>query len=182
MGFFDLFKKKKKDDTVYDGIHDLTLDQIKVGFFLDYDLKTWEVTSYATYDWGHGDFSYEWQIKSAREILYLERETGDEDEWSVSKKVPMGKLGAGIRREIQNQGDPPEEIQFEGRAYYLDESSRGRYRKNGKGSGHEFYVWDYEDDSGDYFLGIEQWDENDFEASAGFSADEYQFTNIIPGR
>ena len=35
-------------------------------------------------------------------------------------------------------------------------------------------------DPGKKYLGIEQWGENDFEASLGEPVEEYQFTNILP--
>jgi hypothetical protein len=58
----------------------------------------------------------------------------------------------------------------------------GKFLKNGTGSGKELLSWDYENDSGDKLLSVEQWGEEDFEASVGYPVEEYQFLNILPGK
>jgi hypothetical protein len=80
-----------------------------------------------------------------------------------------------------DNGDPPEELVFEGVTYYLEEMAGGQFQKDGIGEGQDLLRWSYEDDDGDSsYLGIEQWGEDDFEASSGFKVEEYQFTNILP--
>ena len=79
-------KKKKKEE--FDPLQDLVLSKLKVGYFLDYDMKTWEVTEYNIYDWDDGDHSYEWELTSGNEVVYLELEDDDEPEWVVTKKIP----------------------------------------------------------------------------------------------
>ena len=39
----------------------------------------------------------------------------------------------------------------------------------------------YEDESGEKYLAIEQWGETEFEASLGQPVEEYQFSDILPG-
>ena len=82
MGFKDLFKKNKPQP---DPLRELTLSNLKVGYFLDYDLKTWEVTAYNVYDFSEGDKTHEWQLKSSEETVYLELESDDADYWSWSR-------------------------------------------------------------------------------------------------
>jgi hypothetical protein len=185
--FFGIHKKDRKQDPgasaedLVNQVTDLTLSDLKVGYFLDYDLKTWEVVAYHYYDWGDGgNLTHEWQLKSADDTLYLEKESDDEVDWSVSRPIPFGSLGARVRNHILENEDPPDEIEFEGTTYHLDEFGGGKFFRNGKGPGREFLVWDYEDDAGESFLSIEQWDEDDFEASVGTFVEEYQFTNILP--
>ena len=45
MGLKDIFRQKKESPEI-DPIRDLVLSKLKVGYFVDYDLKTWEVTAY----------------------------------------------------------------------------------------------------------------------------------------
>lgn len=180
MGIFDFFSKDKKKDEGPDPLHELTLSNLKVGYFLDYDMKTYEVTAYNTYDWGEGDITEEWQLKCGDEVLYLEKEEDDEVYWSLSKKLAIGKLGSGILDQIKEEGDPPDEIVFSGKTFYLEESGAGHFLKDGKGVGVPMLSWGFEDDDGEVYLGIEQWGEDDFEASEGKPVYEYQFTNILP--
>ncbi len=179
MGLFDFFKKEKKvEDTEPRG--DLTLSDMKKGYMVDYDMKTWEIKAYDCYDWGDGDLSYEWQLQSFDEILYLELEHDDEAYWSLNRKIAFRRLGPKVKQHILETGDSPEEIVYEGTVYYLEETSGGHFMKSCQGEGAEVLTWDYEDDDGNAFLSIEQWGEREFEASVGFPVQEYQFDNILP--
>lgn len=178
MAWKDLFRKKKTQDTP--SLAELTLPNLKAGYFLNYDMKTWCVEGCNYYEWGSGDRTYEWQLVSHDDTIYLEREPDDEDLWSVSRKIPIGKLGADIKAYIIEHEDPPDQIVYEGTAFYLDESGGGHFHKDGKSPGQELLKWDFVDDSGKQFLSIEQWGETDFEASIGYPVEEYQFDDILP--
>jgi hypothetical protein len=179
MGLKDWFGKKRSEPAP-DPLADLSLARMKKGFMVDYDLKTWQVEAVNIYDWGGGEKTTEWQLRSHDDTIYLELDADDEEEWSVSRPIRFSQLGREIRSQIRNAGNPPDEIVFEDTRYYLEESSDGRYFKDGKGPSDEFTQWEYWDDSEDKFLCIEQWDDNEFEASAGFSVEEYHFSNILP--
>ncbi|KPA12419.1 hypothetical protein MHK_007383 [Candidatus Magnetomorum sp. HK-1] len=176
MGWKDLFKKKDQDED----LTDLRLDQIKPGYFVDYDLKTWEVKAYNKYDWGSGEISDEWHLVSSDDAIFLEREVDDEEAWLVTRKISFNKLGASVRSHILEHEDPPNEITYENRTYYLEDSAGGYFHPDGKSDSYELVSWTYEDDSGDRLLGIEQWGEQDFAAWVGIPAEDYQFTNILP--
>ncbi len=180
MGLFDFFKKDKKQEKEnIKPLSELTLKDMRKGAMVDYDMKTWEVEEYSCYDWGGGELTYEWRLRSFDEIFYLELEHDDEAYWSLSRKISFNQLGPHIRNQIVDSGDPPDEITYENVVYYLEESAGGHYLKGCKGQGDEVLTWDYEDDSGKAFLCIEQWGEREFEASVGFSVEEYQFDNIL---
>jgi hypothetical protein len=176
MGWKDLFRKKDKEEIQTD----IRLNQIKPGYFLDYDLNTWEVKAYNKYDWGGGDTSDEWHLVSADDALFLERSVDDEEDYIISRKIPFNKLGASIRSHLKTYEDPPEEITYENRTYYLEESAGGYFYPGGQNDFQELLSWTYEDESGKHLLGIEQWDENDFAAWVGAPVEDYQFTNILP--
>ncbi len=182
MGFTDFFRKKKKQEPTFDPLKDLVLSKLKPGYFLDYDLKSWTVKRYNVYDWGDGMITEEWEIKSGNETCYLDREDDDEVEWTLSRRLPFKKLDAdgSIARTIKKNDDPPGEISYEGKAYYLEESGGGYFQRDGKGIGTEFLTWNFEAESGEEFINIEQWGENDFSASIGIYVEEYQFSNILP--
>ncbi|MEE8397638.1 MAG: DUF4178 domain-containing protein [Desulfobacterales bacterium] len=179
MGLRDFFSKKN-EERAPDPLSDLTLEKLGVGYFVDYDMKTWCVEACNHYDWGDGDTTYEWQLVSHDDTLYLERQPDDEDHWSVSWKIPIGTLGVDINAHVQQHDDPPDEIQVEGTAYHLDETGGGQFYKGGSQPGKDVLTWDYVDDSGESFLSIEQWGETEFEASIGKEAEVYQFDNILP--
>lgn len=172
------FKKKKEEEPDID----YTLSKMKEGCIVDYDLKTWEVTEINKYDWGDGVYSYEWELTSEEnEVFYLEKdEEEDEVEWMWVKKVPFRTIDPDLGKQIQKNGDPPEEITYDGVTYYREESGGGYFCKGGGDQGAEFLFWDYIDKTEEKILALEQWDEDRFEATVGFYVEEYQFTNILP--
>ncbi len=179
MGIMDFFKKKKTDKGP-DPLSGLTLDTLKKGYYLDYDMKTWEVLAVNTYDWGDNDITYEWQLQSHDDTLFLEMENDDEMFWSISRKVPLRKLDQRIITQLKNGEDPPETLPFEGEVFYLEETGGGHFHADGAEQGREMLQWCYEDDDGTRFLTIEQWGETEFELSLGKKVEEYQFSDILP--
>ncbi|MFQ5630591.1 MAG: DUF4178 domain-containing protein [bacterium] len=175
----DFFKGDEKEQ--FDPLKDLELSKLRVGFYLDFDMKTWEVKSYRKYDFGEGYVTKEWELASGREKWYLERSEDDEIEWTFSKKVPIGAIEGNIRQHIIDNDDPPEQIVCKDKTYYLDESGPGQMYENGQGTANEFIYWDFIDDEDEHFITIEQWSETEFEAAEGYYVEEYQFTNILPG-
>ena len=172
------FGKGKEEDL--DPLKDLVLSKLKVGYLLDYDLKTWEVAAHNRCDWGESEYSEEWELRSGNESVFLEREEDDEVEWTLTRKIPVDDLGKGIVDYIKKHDDPPDEVNYKGKKYHLEESNGGRFHKGGKDAYDEFLSWDYIDESDEYVLTIEQWSETSFEAGHGKYVEEYQFTNILP--
>ena len=182
MGLLDYFKQKK--NTENDPISDLTLKNLKIGWILDYDMKSWQVKSCSCYDWGDGDITYEWQLVSHDDTIYLEREIDDEDYFSISRKIPFGKIDKGLKDYIIKNNDPPNEITYENKQYYQEEMGGGHFfidiTKLSIETGREVLKWDFEAESGNEFISIERWGESDFEATFGKSVELYQFSNILP--
>ena len=177
MSLFD-FGKGKKD--VFDPLKDLILEKLKVGYYLEYDMKTWQVTAYNKYDFGDGMWSQEWELTSGREKCYLERREDDDVEWALSKKIPLGAIDQNVREHIRDFEDPPGQIEVKGKIFYLDESSSVYYYPGGKEPKQGLIAWEFIDEDDTAFVTLEQWGEEDFEAAQGVYVEEYQFTNILP--
>jgi len=179
MGLFDMFKRKPEPA---DPTRDLVLSKLKVGYFLDYELDSFEVTAHHRYDIGDDGEIEEWALDSGKQTYFLERFEDDDVVWSLARKIPIGAIDGDIRGHIHEHDDPPERIVYKDETYYLEDSDAGYFYENCKGSGDEFISWTYVDDSQKRFVTIEQWGENEFEAAAGDYVAEYQFTNILPGQ
>jgi len=179
MGLRDFFKKNPKEE--FDPLKDLTLSKLKVGYLVDYNLKTWQVTAYNRYDYGDGYYADEWELTSGREKIYLERYEDDEVEWTVSQKIPIGMIEGNVRQYIMEHEDPPDQIVCRGKKYYLDSSGSAFLYENGEGEGIGFIYWNFIDETDENFVTIEQWGETEFEAAMGYYVEEYEFINILPG-
>ena len=178
MALRDIFKKKKDD---LDPLKDLVLSKLKKGYLVDFDMKTWMVSGYNLYDFGEDYEAEEWELIEGDEKWYLERSEDDDVEWSLSKKIPIGAIEGEVRQHIINNDDPPDQVVYKGKKYYLDESGSGYMYENGEGEPSEFIYWDFIDEEDEHFLTIEQWGETEFEAAFGYYVEEYQFNNILPG-
>jgi hypothetical protein len=180
MGLLDRFFKKKQ--THYDSTN-IRVHDIDVGFVFDYDLTTWEVVSIYEYDWGNNYFTREFKINNGSESLFLSIEEDDELSLSISKKISVRKLGDSVFDFLMSHQKPPKSISYNGREYFLTKEAPGYYHDISKGDDawEEFISWDFEDDSEDFLITIEQWGEKEFEASAGKYIDEFEISNILPG-
>lgn len=180
MGLLNRFRKPKPE-AVLDPLADLVLAKLKIGYLLDYDLRTWVVTDQTRYRFNDGRTAEEWELTEGRDKRYLERSGGADGSWSLSRAIPISALSGDVRQHILDHDEAPEEVTFEGTSYYLDGSSGGEVLA-GVGKAHqEFIQWELLDDSEESFVSIMQWSETEVSAVAGILVEEYQFTDILPG-
>lgn len=177
---FSRFFKKKKEEPSYDPSN-LRLTDLKKGYMVDYDLKSWQVTGEYEYDWGGGFISKEYKLDSGTESLYLHIEDDDELEISLSRKVGIRRFEEDVKACFRDQDEPPQTVTLDGKTYHREEESLGHFRDTSREGWSEMISWTYEDDDEEYFVNIERWGEEEFEASHGVYADEYEFSNILPG-
>ncbi len=172
------FNKKDKAPDL-DPLRDLTLSNLKPEYVVDYDLKTWQVTAHHRYDFD-GDWTDEWELTSAEEVRYLDGEEDDGVSWTLSRKIPVARLEGDLRAHLRENDDPPDPVTFEGVEYFGESSSAGKFHKDGEGEGQELIVWEYLDESRKRTLTIEQWGDDEYEASVGEVVEEFQFSDILP--
>ena len=180
---FGFFKKKKQLPQRHYDPTNITIRDLRKGFVLDYDMQTWEVVAEYEYDWGNETFSHEYKLKSASDAVFLSVEDEDELALSLSRKLNFSRLdeSGAIEDAIHGKGKPPKSVDWEGRTYYRDSESKGYWKEVGAaGESEPFVSWDYYDESGQYILTIEQWDDDEFEAAVGQVAAESAFSNILP--
>ena len=175
---WNIFKKKDSEAEI-DPLRDLTLSDLKPGYVLDYDLKSWQVTAQHAYDYD-GDRVDEWEISCADEVLFLDREDDDELVWSLTKKIRLNDIEGDLRSHLKDHEDPPEELSYKGEQYIAESSDVGNFYKDCGDEGQELIVWDYLDRSGKKTLSIEQWGDDEYEASVGEVVEEFQFSDILP--
>ncbi len=177
---FGFFKKKKEEEPHYDPTS-IRITDLRKGWVLDYDGKSWEVTEEFEYDWGGNYFSYEFKLVSASETIFLSVEEDDEIECVVSQKLNFGKLDDSVEESIRKHERPPKRISFNGTEFFRESERPGYFRNVHEDRDFiEFMSWEYFDETEKFCLTIEQWGENEFEASFGIVSDPYQFTNILP--
>lgn len=172
--FKNFFKKKIKDRT------SIGLKDLLPGDMVDFDLKTWKVEAKHEYDWD-GDISVEWQLKSSDDMVFLELEDEESDEFSMSRKISNSKIDPQVFKDISQSDEAPEEIIYNNQKFFLDEISTGYFFENCQEEGSPVVTYEYTSDDDSLYLTIEQWGERSFEISLGKEVFDYQFTNFLPG-
>jgi hypothetical protein len=181
---FGLFNKKKKDEPHYDPTN-IGVEDLRKGFVLDYDLKSWEVVEEYEYDWGNEEFSYEYKISNAdgeSRFLNVERDDNDDLFLAMFSPIRTSMLDEEVEDRIFDNKKPPREIIYKGTAYYREEESMGFYKNvEAQGESAEFISWTYYDEGGKRTLSITKWDDEEFDASVGDVIKDRDISNILPG-
>lgn len=177
-----VFKKlfgREEEEPAYDPTN-LQLQDLDVGFMVDYDLSTWEVMARYEYDWGDNYFTDELKIQASGKALYLHLEEDDELEVSISHKIKLSQVSQNIPDHFQDTDDAPRSLTYEGTTYTLEEEAQGLFRNVRREHWDEFISWEYTHPDGEQFLTLERWGEEEFELSHGHYVEPYQFSNILP--
>lgn len=178
MVFKKLFGRGNEEPN-YDPTN-ITLQDLEVGFMVDYDLKTWEVIGKFEYDWGNNFFTDEYKLQADKSALYLHLEEDDELEISISQKIRLNEVAENIPNHFQSGDDAPRALTYQGVTYQLEEEAQGSYRNVRSEHWSDFISWEFAHPSEDQFLTLERWGEEEFELSHGTYLEAYQFSNILP--
>ena len=169
-----------RNDAEPDPLMDFVLGAMKVGYLVDYDMKTWEVTGYNTYDYS-GFETKEWVLETFDKVVYLERADSDgEITWTLTESISISQISEDVVEHTLQHEDPPSRLTHNGRGYKVTESGAGLFYANAEGPGKEFISWAYCDDSEKNVLFVTQYGERDFKSVVGEYVEEYQFPNILP--
>ena len=181
MGLFDFFKKKEVKPA-YD-VTNLRVTDLNKGFIFEYDLKSWVVNSVFEYDWGNNYFSKEYKVSDGNEERFLSVDDDDGIFLTFTKKVKIRSISEDLPEVILKNDSPPKKLEYQGTTFYYDGEEIGSFRDLSDKSGNEakFISWEYYDDDDKFTIVIEQWGDEDFEASFGSVLKEFEISNIIPG-
>lgn len=179
MGFFDsLFGSSDEDpSSSEDPIEDPSLDQLREGYMLDYEMRTWEVTKHAKYDY-EGWPADEWTLENGDDLLFLEYEYDDGDVFLLSEPVEITDVTADGEpfRAVVREQEPPTKVTYDGQEYVLSEE--GPATRTVDGRTNELHYWVYEEEEG--FVALERYGSSDWNVYAGREVEPFEFDNILP--
>lgn len=178
MGIFD-FLKKKEEETHFDPTN-ITVRDLGKGYIFEYAIETWTVTALFEYDWGDNYFTREFVIKNGDTEKFLHIEDDGGLVVTLSEKVKFRKLGEDVYDHIESHDKPPKKITYEGVLYFLDEKSPGFVKEIDSANWEELISYNYLDEEEEKTLCIEQYGDEEFEASKGIIISELAISNILP--
>ena len=110
---------RRRDDAESDPLVDFRLGAMKVGYLVDYDMKTWEVKGYNTYEYS-GFETKEWVLETSDQIVYLERDDSDgKTIWTLTASISISQISGDVVEHTLRHEDPPENLIHDGRSYKL---------------------------------------------------------------
>lgn len=184
MGFLDfLFGKPRQDRSAAPALvsrrtQSLPARQpgvlgIRVGDVVTYEATDFVVRNRYVYE-NHGFEWYAYHLVDTISGRKLWIDAEDDDGLEVAVNQPLN-LALSL--------PVPQQLQHEGRTYYLDEHGYARVLIESSDSPPrytEVEFWDFCDDSETHFLGVERWG-NELEASTGKSIGDYELTILSAG-
>lgn len=180
MGFLDALKNLfggAGDTSASEPVEDPSLDNLREGYMLDYEMRTWEVTQHAKYDY-EGWPADEWTLSHGDDILFLEYEYDDGPVFLLSEPVKMTEVtvdGEPFRAVVREQ-EPPTTVTYDATTYTLAEE--GPAKRTVDDRTNALHYWMYEGDDG--FVALERYGSSDWNVYAGREVEPYEFDNILP--
>ncbi|MCS7018775.1 MAG: DUF4178 domain-containing protein [Cytophagales bacterium] len=165
----------------FDPTH-ITIENLGVGYLLDYQLKTWQVVNQIQYDWTDGTSEREYKLVSGNEMLYLSvRREGVVLDCRIGTIVNLYTIDSQLDKVIQQEGQPPSILYYEGFTLYREHKLSGLlFSHSHHNKPIKVTVWDYLDATRTYHLRIGKDEYQRFFTIFSKKVDEIDFSEILP--
>jgi len=159
---------------------DFEVKDLKKGYFLDYDLKTWQITDFAVYTWDNGIKDYETTLFDGIEKLYLTYETSNEAS-SMYWDVKIDMVWKAARQLIRGDKDlSMNTFAYKGQDYHFAGEGSALVRNSKESYG--MVNWLFESADTKQLVSINKYDDGFIDAYAGIKLSKHQISNITPGK
>lgn len=181
MGLFNIFRKKEAS-LDYDP-NNVKVTDLRPGFLVDFDLKTWKVNELYEYDWGNSYFTREFLLDAGDDQVYLHVDPNDGMFLTITKNIKVRSIDAALPEYIIEHQHAPNKLTYQNVEYLLEKETPGYFSDQPQydDSWAELISWEYYDKDNQLILSVEQWGENDFTSAQGRIIKEFELSNIIPG-
>ncbi len=179
---FNIKKPRNFDTGEYDPSN-ISVENIKTGYIIDFDIKSWEVSNEWQYDWDNGNTEKEFKLSSNNDFMFvLLTKEARQFGVKVGKPINIYSIDENIETEIQTKGRPYNVLLFEGITYYRESQTEGICYNMGDTSaqGVRVKAWDYYDTNRENHLRISERGRGEFRVLKARSASPYEFTDILP--
>ena len=170
--FYKVYRKYKKNHSSSSAIKEATVSEsmeiqnVKPGGVLHLSNVGPEMEEYDVNVIGRHIYDqegYQW-VELEGEIgskkVWIEIEDDDELEISIKLK-DLSLREVGLSKSDLDRIDEAEEgrLTYDGEAFYYEDSDEAAFWKDGKrNQSEEFYFWDFENDEGDKYISVENWE------------------------
>jgi hypothetical protein len=161
----------------------LTIENLNIGFLVDYGLKTWKVVNRIQFDWNDGLSEREFKLNNENDLIYLSvRRESALVYCHISTIVNLYVIDKNFDEYVTLNGAPPTVIQYADFTLYRDHRLEGTMFNAALGNKPlKVVMWDYYDMSRDYRLRVERTvDTNQFFAIFGKKVSDIEFSEVLP--
>lgn len=178
----ELSVKPRKITAQFDPAN-LTIENLKVGSLLDYDLQTWEVTRERQYDWDSGITERSFQLKADLEERSLQFYSENREKICyMNQSINIHAIDPDLQLTILSTRQPRNILQFQDTPYYKEYSLQGTlFGISPEETGKKAVRWEFLDDSRQKAIFIELIGEKEFRCWIGKRISEHDFSDILPG-
>ncbi len=157
------------------------IEGLGVGFFLDYDLKTWEIAGEYEFSRTDGNSEKTFKLLNHSERLFLHLWKKQYTLIShVTRPVNIQMVDENLAPEIIATDAPFEMLTFEDTTFYIENFAEGMmYDLTQKSSGINAMVWNYFDGQHRKILRIERFGRADFRVFVGKYVSPFEFSDIV---
>lgn len=160
----------------------LSVENLQVGYLLDYDYKTWRVASEQQFDWENGTSEKGFCLVSDldRRNIYLRKESGHL-EVIETKDISIHAIDSNLEKELMASIRPLNVVTYNGLPYYRENGRTGwSFHLPQEDNGKKIKVWEYMNEQRDRVIRLEQYGENQFHTSIGSVVSFLKFSEILP--
>jgi len=178
--FWNSNKKKKEQEANAHAPKELTLENVQAGGVIHLrnvgpDMEEYDVTilSKAVYREGENNEWYELEGDNGRQKVWIGIEEDDGLDVTLTlRRLKLREIPIN-REDLDRMDETAEgEFEFEGEKFYFEYSNEASYFADGNvSSGNEdfFYYWEFENESEDKYITVEEWENGKFEVTLAIS-------------
>lgn len=161
----------------------ITIENLRTGYLLDYGLKTWQIVNQIQFDWSDGMSEREYKMLAGNEILYLNvKREAAMLECRIGTVVNLYAIDSQLDTIIQRDGNPPNVLNYADFTLYRESKQTGIMFNQAYGNKPvKVIVWDYFDQTRTYCLRIGRDEHQKFFAVFSKQVSDIEFSEILPG-
>ncbi|MCU0448655.1 MAG: TM2 domain-containing protein [Bernardetiaceae bacterium] len=160
----------------------LSIEDAKVGYLVDYGLKTWKVVNQIQFDWADGLSEQEFKLNSETDIIYVSARRESALVYCyVSSIVNLYSIDKNFDSYVTENGAPPNVIQYADFTLYRDIRFEGiMFNQAYNNKPIKVVMWDYFDMTREYRLRVERAENGQFFAIFGKKVSDIEFSEVLP--
>ncbi len=160
----------------------LTVENLQEGYLVDYNLRTWQVTSAGQSDWDSGLSAREFKLVSDLETIWLYFfKEGSHLTLVVTRPLNIYAIDQRLETQILHSKRPYNILEYQEVQYFRENALEGyQFNLSSKSLGTKILAWEYYDEARRNYLRIEQLEPRNFRAMIGQVVSEFEFSDILP--